>query len=219
MAKKTTRRKAAVKSAVSVPQWHPCDEYVDPLIRAIDPFCHHDDTDTIMQVVVDVTRQQYAVAGSQMRWWLEWNFGPAYADRFMQRVETFRKHLVHWDACRDSNLHDAVELHAIRMEAVELFGYLLSLGEQIRQQITFENLNSDHRFVPTPFQRMLLNLLHGRVMTQLAMMNELDVGSKETFNGKGGRGGMKELLAEGLVVNDRRRGGYYRPDAPPKDSG
>jgi hypothetical protein len=70
-------------------------------------------------------------------------------------------------------------------------------------------------FVHSELQWDLLSELDGVAMTQLQLMTELAIGSKETFNGKRGKGGMKELIEYGLVVNDRRKGGYYRPDAPP----
>lgn len=72
-------------------------------------------------------------------------------------------------------------------------------------------------FVPTDRQLKMLAALNGRKMTQLQLMTELDIGSKETFNGKNGVGGMKELLSCELVAKDEHKnGGYYRPNAPPK---
>ena len=102
----------------------------------------------------------------------------------------------------------------IQSEAVEIFGYLKFVSMVIRQHLEFVNVNSEKRFIPTPLQQMVLNHLVGQAMTQREIMTELDIGSKETFNGKGGKGGMKELIEHALVKNDRRKGGYYRPDSP-----
>lgn len=69
-------------------------------------------------------------------------------------------------------------------------------------------------FVPNELQTMILDALKGNAKTQLELMTELNIGSKETLNGKKGRGGMKELRELGRVAN-RRGLGFYRPDAPP----
>jgi hypothetical protein len=84
-----------------------------------------------------------------------------------------------------------------------------TIREQSRSLFTLRD------FVPNDLQTLILTTLDGVAMTQFQLMTELDIGSKETFNGKRGKGGMRELIERGLVVNDRRIGGYYRPDAKP----
>ena len=73
------------------------------------------------------------------------------------------------------------------------------------------------QFHPTPIQQMILDALDGRATTGEALLITLNCGSKQTLYGKGRdkQGGLTELKELGLVVNDRRKGGYYRPDAPP----
>jgi hypothetical protein len=102
-------------------------------------------------------------------------------------------------------------------ELRRLHSWLNQVRHMLRGRVSFEALNLKPHFVPTDLQNLLLDLLIGRKMTQLQLMTELNIGSKETFNGKNGKGGMKELIDRGLVAKDERKaGGYFRPDAPPE---
>lgn len=63
------------------------------------------------------------------------------------------------------------------------------------------------------FQERILDVLAGRALTADALGAEVGDRSR-LFK----RGGVKELMEAGLVKNDRRLGGYYRPDDPPSDA-
>ena len=76
-------------------------------------------------------------------------------------------------------------------------------------------LASANRLIPSEMQILILQHLDGRAATSEGLLAALNCGSKETLYGKNGRGGLRELTALELVKNDRRLGGYYRPDRPP----
>jgi hypothetical protein len=65
-------------------------------------------------------------------------------------------------------------------------------------------------FIPTELQGRILQALDGKAMTLDALAAKLDVDRSTLY-----RFGVKELKARGLIANNRRVGGYYRPDAPP----
>jgi hypothetical protein len=79
---------------------------------------------------------------------------------------------------------------------------LVSLSQEIR--VTPEP------FLPTRFQQRILDALEARAMTADDLVAELDTDRKRLY-----RDGLDELKAKGKVVNNRRAGGYYRPDSPP----
>jgi hypothetical protein len=74
-------------------------------------------------------------------------------------------------------------------------------------------------FVESDLQDLILSALDGKAMTRdglcWALRNGENPISTETLYGKRGRGGLKELIDLGIVKNDRKIGGYYRPLAPP----
>jgi predicted transcriptional regulator len=65
-------------------------------------------------------------------------------------------------------------------------------------------------FITTELQDGILQALDGKALTLDALVAKLGV-DRSTLN----RFGVKELKARGLIANNRRVGGYYRPDAPP----
>lgn len=241
-AKRTTKKKDSI---TPLAPWHICDEFIDPMVRvmtqlhSVNPFENAENEKVIDDAITDVIRIRHSVHFSGARYWLEWNLGIPYADRFCERLGAFVDLVLDWAhrpkvwvtnyaraaATNNAERLQQLELEAesiklsfqhIQSEAVETFGYLKYLSAAIRQHIELVNVNDGVRFVPTPYQLMILNQLVGRSMTQLALMTELGTGSKDTFQGAGGTGGMKELMKHGLIRNDRRKGGYYRPDSPPK---
>jgi hypothetical protein len=56
-----------------------------------------------------------------------------------------------------------------------------------------------------------LQKLEGKALTKRPLTLILRVDSKQLY-----RDGLNELMAAGLVENNRRVGGYFRPDAPPE---
>ncbi len=62
----------------------------------------------------------------------------------------------------------------------------------------------------TPLQDRILDALAGRILTTDALATAADCDRRTLFR----PGGLKELVAEGLVTN-KPRAGYFRPDAPP----
>jgi hypothetical protein len=64
-------------------------------------------------------------------------------------------------------------------------------------------------FIPTGLQEMVLGALKGKALTLDALQEKLHTNRKTVCNA------LKELKTEGLVKNNRRLPGYYRPDAPP----
>lgn len=66
-------------------------------------------------------------------------------------------------------------------------------------------------FVPTPLQEQILMALDGAAMRGEAIAEALDVSKRAIYK----KGGINELVDQGLIANHPRLG-YYRPDAPPK---
>jgi hypothetical protein len=70
-------------------------------------------------------------------------------------------------------------------------------------------------------QTLILQELDGEALTRDRLCVALGNISPETLYGKKNKrtgkqkGGLNELVEIGAVKNDRRVGGYYRPDAPP----
>jgi hypothetical protein len=242
----TTKKRASRQDdSTRLTPWHACDEFLDPMIRAVkpllaaNPFESEERGRAVHDAIRDVIRIRHSPHYSVARYWLEWNCGVAYADRFHERLTAFSTEVLDWAhrpatwqknydlAFANGNEERKQQLQfekqliqdsffVIQSEAVEVYGYLKYLSMTVRQHIAFVNVNSGERFVPTPLQQMMLNLLVGQAMTQQKIMTELNIGSKATFQGNNGKGGMKELMKHGLVDNDRRKPGFFRPDAPPE---
>lgn len=77
--------------------------------------------------------------------------------------------------------------------------------------------NTTQAFIATPLQREILKVLNGCAMVSDALEFKLKVDRRRLYYGGGADrlGGLKELVDRGHVVNNRRLGGYYRPDNPP----
>jgi hypothetical protein len=69
---------------------------------------------------------------------------------------------------------------------------------------------AEEPFVPTAFQERILAALNKKAMKADALQSALWVDRKRLY-----REGLNPLMQAGLVRNNRRVGGYYRPDAPP----
>jgi hypothetical protein len=67
-------------------------------------------------------------------------------------------------------------------------------------------------FNPTPRQRRALELLDGRAMLGKELGPEIGIMDLGLLSRE-----MKPLIEHGLMANDRNRGGYFRPDRPPRD--
>ncbi len=65
-------------------------------------------------------------------------------------------------------------------------------------------------FIPSELQQSILEALDQKALTLDALVAKLSV-DRSTLH----RNGIKELSQRGLIHNNRRVGGYYRPDAPP----
>jgi hypothetical protein len=86
------------------------------------------------------------------------------------------------------------------------------IGSRIaRERASVESARRPDTFVPNQFQLAILKALHGRALNKQDLANEV-------CGGEGSRlyrpNGIKELMGMGKVRNKRRLG-YYRPDAPP----
>jgi len=75
--------------------------------------------------------------------------------------------------------------------------------------------NRPAEWIPTEVQRDILNALVGVAMTADALEGALEI-SRSTLYGKKRKGGLTELKELGKIANDRKVGGYFRPDSPPK---
>jgi DeoR/GlpR family transcriptional regulator of sugar metabolism len=65
-------------------------------------------------------------------------------------------------------------------------------------------------FIPTELQERILEALKQKALTLDALAQKLKT-ERSTLH----RDGIKELMIEEKIANNRRVGGYYRPDAPP----
>jgi hypothetical protein len=74
-------------------------------------------------------------------------------------------------------------------------------------------------FVPSPLQRAILDALDGKSLTADELQSTLRVDRSRLYYAgrRGGKGGLMELVAHGLILSGRGRGirGYFRPDKPP----
>jgi hypothetical protein len=75
---------------------------------------------------------------------------------------------------------------------------------------TVDRPKSPEPFVPTAYQKRILDLLEGRAMTADLLQDKLNTDRKSLYYR-----GLNELKEQDLVRSSRRVGGYYRPDAPP----
>ncbi len=67
--------------------------------------------------------------------------------------------------------------------------------------------------VPTPLQKSILKALDGQALKKEPLAEQCKVDPRTLYK----QGGIKELMAEGLVCT-KPRVGYFRPDAPPEDA-
>jgi hypothetical protein len=65
-------------------------------------------------------------------------------------------------------------------------------------------------FIPTAFQRRILDALTNKALTADNLQRRTQTDRKDLYNR-----GLNPLRDAGLVLNNRRVGGYYRPDLPP----
>jgi hypothetical protein len=76
-------------------------------------------------------------------------------------------------------------------------------------------------FLPSSLQAAILTALKGTALTADELEFRLHVDRRTLFYGSdktnSGKDGLKQLMQLGLVINNRRVGGYYRPDFPPEN--
>ena len=104
-------------------------------------------------------------------------------------------------------------------EGVQIYPSLddadVAMGERLR---AFDQLYSAAaRLAPTELalsdmERRILRCLEGRAMTADDLCIELDCDRRTLYR----PGGIKGLVSKGFVLKDRKVGGYYRPDFPPR---
>ncbi len=112
-----------------------------------------------------------------------------------------------------------VSLSPPHFAAKDLLGALELLNQgNLQEAPPSVDLIDFQSWVPSDMQRLLWQSLQGVAMTSPTLMTVLDIGSKETLFGKQRIGGLTELVELDLVKNDKRKGGYYRPDHPPSES-
>lgn len=70
--------------------------------------------------------------------------------------------------------------------------------------------DADLPFLPSELQERILEALQYKALTLDALAAKLQVERSALH-----RDGIKELKRRGLIANNRRAGGYYRPDVPP----
>jgi len=215
-------------------RWHPADEFLKPFKRICEEFCSADVPTPQQAAAIYLFKQSDTYLAGVM--WLELNKTPEFSNRFCQRVDDCVNEVEHWRSsfrrvyfCEKSGepkwsdceitlperFSESADLEVVQVEVADLMVYLIWLSNALRRHVHFDKLEFEPPFVPTENQREILAVLNHKSMAQLEMMTKLNIGSKETFSGKGGKGGMKELLGLGLVKNDKRKGGYYRPDLVP----
>lgn len=70
--------------------------------------------------------------------------------------------------------------------------------------------NEETTFACSPVQQQVMNMLKGQAYTLDELAAELAVDRTNLHKRH-----LRELLAVGRIKNDRKKGGYFRPDAPP----
>jgi hypothetical protein len=99
-----------------------------------------------------------------------------------------------------------------RTETARRLSLIISwgLGRDQDGEAPLRSFVQDEPFILTAFQERLLNTLEGKAMTADNLESALKVDRKQLY-----RDGINPLRKHGLVDNNRRVGGYYRPNAPP----
>ena len=69
-------------------------------------------------------------------------------------------------------------------------------------------------FIPTLLQEQILKTLDGKAMTADALESALKLDRRRLYYGNN-KNGLTDLQQRGLIANNRKVGGYYRPDSPP----
>jgi hypothetical protein len=95
--------------------------------------------------------------------------------------------------------------------ALHLFCQMAALVAKAVLANPARKLKQGSGYVPTRFQKRLLKELNGKALTADNLQARLNKDRKQLY-----RDGINPLRDEGLIENDRRLGGYYRPDSPPK---
>ena len=135
----------------------------------------------------------------------------SHADQFAAQAEKILK----------AQLEELEEYRALLREHAPELAHLLpkSLRKPVDGYvIRFEELHErllqrDTEALPEK-QRMILDTLTGRALALKALSKAVDPDSTDTSRFH--RDHLKPLMVLGRIKNDRKVGGYYRPDAPPK---
>ena len=69
-------------------------------------------------------------------------------------------------------------------------------------------MRPQNTFVPNDLQRLILDALEGVAMTVDMLEAAVGVARDTLYGDRKRRGGLKELMDRGIVLNDRRIGGY-----------
>jgi hypothetical protein len=85
-------------------------------------------------------------------------------------------------------------------------------SDEKKSNLVAESVSNQPPFVPSWFQRRVLDALNGKVMTADKLQSHLHCDRRNLY-----RDGLDPLKKAGLLLNDRRVGGYYRPDTPPQE--
>ena len=199
-----------------LPQWHPADEFIEPVAKALapiatGPYPSHEQVRALLELI----QSDSFLIGCN---WLEFNVTPHYAQAFSNRIEALVDDLSAGAAKPKHGLTIEVWEH-VRVRVQNELLFLVQLANILRQRVRFDKLDQSPQFVPSALQRRILAKLSGRARTADQLEGDLNVSRSTLFGGKDKRGGIGELVELGLAANDRKIGGYYRPDPPPPKEG
>jgi len=218
----------------SLPHWHPCDEFIEPLVNALKPLVEKQNGIT-REEIKGVLLMRHADSYLIGKYWLQENMSPQYADRFDSRIEAAEESMAAiwaqlqplfknvggytfgWDAEHPLQTGCAetlgLEGQNPRVHLADTYLWLVRLRDFLRQRVRFDKMEKRKRFIPSELQRQILAALSGASMTADGLEQTLAVSRSTLYSGK--TGGLNELVRLGIVTNDRKLGGYYRWDAPP----
>jgi hypothetical protein len=217
-------------------RWHVCEEFLGPIISALSPLADNE----------RVTEREFQAAMSLLSplsytcgiYWLEINESSDYAAMVNGRITAIVEEISdlwtradvlrydtllldgHWNAGsvkqRQEGERLAKDCQHARRKIKKLLIFLEYLSGSLRLRVRFGKKPLPRHFVPTELQRGILQITNGRALTADNLQLGLSISRSTLYGGKDKRGGLKELVEVGLLKNDRKVGGYFRPDAPPR---
>lgn len=90
-------------------------------------------------------------------------------------------------------------------------GFTAGKAAGLAETIEASNRASDREIPVTELQAKIWDILEGKALTADALEGKLEIDRKQLY-----RDGINPLKGSGRIKNDRKLGGYYRPDAPPR---